>query len=66
MLPVLETVERRVTSSMNELLLKEFTMDEVGVALNQMVPNKAPGPDGFFTNFYQKIGAKLVLRLVVL
>jgi hypothetical protein len=43
-----------VTSSMNELLLKEFTLDEVGVALNQMAPNKPPGPDGFSADFYQK------------
>jgi hypothetical protein len=51
---VVEAMETRVTRSMNELLLKEFTVEEVGAALNKMSPLKAPGLDGFSASFYQK------------
>jgi hypothetical protein len=47
-------MDRQVTSTMNELLLKEFMVDEVGIALSQMSPLKALGPDGFSGGFYQK------------
>ena len=48
---VLDAMEPRVTPSMNEGLLRELTVEEVGLALNQMSPLKAPGLDGFFANF---------------
>jgi hypothetical protein len=51
---VLEKVDRRATSDMNNALLKEFMVEEIGVALNQMAPLKAPGPDGFSASFFQK------------
>ena len=53
---VLEKVDRRV-SDMNNVLLKEFTIEEVGIALNQMAPLKAPGLDGFSASFFQKYWA---------
>jgi hypothetical protein len=37
----------------NELLISSFTMDEVQEAIFQMEQNKAPGEDGFLTEFYQ-------------
>jgi hypothetical protein len=52
--PIIDAIEQRVTPSMNERLLREFTMEEVELALNQMSPLKASGPDGFSGDFYQK------------
>jgi hypothetical protein len=54
MMQVVEAIEPCVTPAMNDLLVKEFTVEEVGAALNQMSPLKAPGPDGFSADFYQK------------
>ena len=57
---ILEAVQPRVTSSMNQKLTMEFTADEVNVALKQMYPLKAPRLDGmphlFFQHFWPKIG----------
>ena len=39
---------------MNENLNKSFTREEVAIALKQIHPTKAPGPDGMSTIFYQK------------
>jgi hypothetical protein len=47
------TVSCQVSSQMNEQLLKEFTAEEVSIALSQMAPLKAPGPDGFPVCFFQ-------------
>lgn len=46
-------VGRKVTSSMNEALMKCFTKEEVEAALHQMAPLKSPGSDGLNPNFYQ-------------
>lgn len=54
MVPVIEAMDSRFTPAMNEMLLKEFTVEEVGVSLNQMSPLKAPGLDGFSAYCYQK------------
>jgi hypothetical protein len=52
---MLEKVYQRVTSNMNKARLKEFTVEEVGVALNQMAALlKAPSPDGFSALFFSK------------
>ena len=39
---------------MNNELLRDFNREEVSYALNQMHPNKAPGPDGFGVGFFQR------------
>lgn len=50
---VLNTVPRKVTETMNQLLLAPFSELEVKEALFQMFPTKAPGPDGFPAHFFQ-------------
>ncbi|XP_075654756.1 uncharacterized protein LOC142624916 [Castanea sativa] len=58
----------RVTSSMNQKLTMEFTVDEVNVALKQMYPLKAPGPDGmpplFYQHFWPKIGEEFASKAI--
>lgn len=49
---VLQIVPTKVTSVMNEKLLAAFDKDEVRVALFQMFPTKAPGPDGMLAHFF--------------
>jgi hypothetical protein len=53
---VLEKVDRRVTSDMNNALLKEFTVEEVGAALNQMARLKRQARMVFQLHFFKKIG----------
>jgi hypothetical protein len=43
----------QVTVEENNLLIHPFTEEEVRDAIFQMEHNKAPGPDGFPTEFYQ-------------
>jgi hypothetical protein len=52
-------LEARVTSSMNDELLQEFTMEDIDAALSQMHPLKSPSPDGFSACFYQRSWATL-------
>lgn len=49
---VLNTVPAKVSAKMNDCLLKQFTANEIKVALFQMFPTKAPGPDGFPAHFF--------------
>jgi hypothetical protein len=42
-----------VSDEENEILIVDFTKNEVREAIFQMEHNKAPGPDGFPTEFYQ-------------
>uniref|UniRef100_A0A8R7PXK2 Reverse transcriptase domain-containing protein n=1 Tax=Triticum urartu TaxID=4572 RepID=A0A8R7PXK2_TRIUA len=51
---VLDTVPCKVTPAMNELLNSPYSQDEVKVALFQMFPTKAPGPDKFPAHFFQR------------
>ena len=42
-----------VTADENDILTAPFSEEEVRAAVFQMEHNKAPGPDGFPTEFYQ-------------
>ena len=50
---MLENIPQVVLDSMNADLVKPFVKQEVDVALKQMAPLKAPGPDGMPPIFYQ-------------
>jgi len=47
-------IQERVSEDMNEQLCREFTDEEIGDALFQIGPLKAPGPDGFPARFFQR------------
>lgn len=51
---------RQVTTEQNIMLSKEFTFDEFTLAIKQMHPDKAAGPDGlnpgFFHHFWPLLG----------
>lgn len=50
----LDGLEPKVSQHMNDQLLAAFTPKEVSIALRQMHPLKALGPDGLPALFYQK------------
>jgi hypothetical protein len=56
---VSDLFEQRITVEMNEALCMAFTDDEIGTALFQIGPLKAPGPDGFPARFFQRNWATL-------
>ncbi|KAK8271617.1 hypothetical protein V6Z12_D11G273400 [Gossypium hirsutum] len=47
-------VDKRVTASMNDNLLKQFTDEDIAYAIKSMAPLKAPGFDGFPAIFFQR------------
>jgi hypothetical protein len=50
---LVQSFEPRITDEMNTDLCKELSEEEIGDALFQMGPLKAPGSDGFPTRFFQ-------------
>ena len=49
----MNAMEERVSPEMNEELQREFRAEEMWMALKQMHPTKASGPDGMSPIFYQ-------------
>jgi hypothetical protein len=60
---ILEVVSPCVTTEMNVVLPRPFQSDELKVALFQIQPLTAPGPDGFgvcsFQNHWDSVGAEV-------
>ena len=60
----LGAIDQRVTRDMNESLVADFKAEEVWLALIQMHPTKAPGPNGMSPIFYQQyweiVGPKVI------
>eukprot|EP00253_Pinus_taeda_P036183 PITA_36183 len=46
-------IPRLITEEQNTLLLKPISLQEVETAVNSLKAGKAPGPDGFTSNFFQ-------------
>ena len=55
---VTQGIQQKVTNAMNVDLCREFTSKEVGIAVKDIYPTKASGPDGMSVLFYQKILAQ--------
>jgi hypothetical protein len=51
---LISLTQGKVTMAMNDDLCKDFTEEEIGDALFQIWPLKAPGVDGFPARFYQR------------
>ena len=45
-----------MTSDMQQILSSDFTAEEIKIAVFQMGPRKAPGPDGMNALFYKSFG----------
>ncbi|KAH1047790.1 hypothetical protein J1N35_038574 [Gossypium stocksii] len=51
---LLGMVEKRISSNMNKELLKQFTEEDIGAAVKDTAPLKAPSNDDFSEVFFQK------------
>jgi hypothetical protein len=51
---IIDMLHERVDEAMNEKLCAPFSEKEIGDALFQIGPLKAPGPDGFPARFMQR------------
>ena len=51
---IVEGIERRISSQMNQAISLDYNASEVYSALKYMSPLKAPGPDSMPALFYQK------------
>ena len=51
---LISLLDERISGEMNAVLCKEFSDKEIGDALFQIGPLKAPGPDGFPARFFQR------------
>ncbi|KAA3476813.1 reverse transcriptase [Gossypium australe] len=51
---ILSGIKECISSDINDSLVATFTAEEVFVALKEMGPTKARGPDGFPTLFFQR------------
>ena len=49
---VLSNIPRLITTEQNQLLTRTIEMMELEEVVKQLKDNKAPGPDGFTTNFF--------------
>ena len=65
---VVQFTKRVVSEDMNSSLIRNFSKEEVEIALKQMAPLKAPGPDGmppiFFQHYWESIGDDVVKVVV--
>ena len=51
---ILNLIQPLVTQEINDVLLKEYTDEEISFALFQIGPLKAPRPDGLPARFFQR------------
>jgi hypothetical protein len=51
---LIDLIQEKVSPEINTDLCKDFMDEEIGVALFQIGPLKAPGVDGFSARFYQR------------
>ena len=64
----LDSIQTTVTEDMNRQLLAEFSKGGVKMALNQMAPLKAPGPDGipplFYQHYWDLVGKEITISVL--
>ena len=65
---VTRNVPRVVSEDMNNSLSQDYTAEEVEIAIKQMAPQTAPGPDGmpplFYQTFWQLVGEDITAAVL--